>query len=472
MDHSYHLSSQANKSAYSRLQSHLLRSSFGLPAGTSSLALHLEIGIRPIEVCADEAALKLLLQAHRQDAPLLLSYSKATTTKCFAKSGQGWPGRAQDLLVNIHLDATLAIDWKVSRPLTNIQHEQHNFEDRVSQPPVLRHSRYILQTELFAATTPFLYTDGGYHHGRAGGGYLLLIGGCILFKGAIGPTVAFSSTSAELQALHGALLHLHRAHRALLPRLGGALAWACDSKSAMNIVSSSRPTRYNLVATILDLLQKLGIRRLLHYKVPAHVGVRHNEVADQLATSALRTTAPAAFQAQTWPAIKRLLHERLYEQMHNEQLLLDTPLQTSKLVLESKRPFSRRYGTLDWPHSLHRSSLRLLQLRLQRSPCLAEIFVLQGKSPPLCACSSPRTWVHLMACNHHIIRRARQSFNLTLRVTSQEQFAIDARSLLYQHPRHCILFLAHLDFRRGIHKSASSDATVHSGGQSALPAGS
>ena len=91
-----------------------------------------------------------------------------------------------------------------------------------------------------------------------------------------------SSTLCELYAILDAV--------SLTCQKGVNAVIICDSKPALQSLSSIQPTHSTVVQRILSCMALLSHRNLtIHFVwVPSHVGLRHNETVDRLAKEACR----------------------------------------------------------------------------------------------------------------------------------------------------------------------------------------
>ena len=95
--------------------------------------------------------------------------------------------------------------------------------------------------------------------------------------------------TSELVAIKLALEWIIQVNDDLLPPGRDVVIYSDSLSSLMSLETGSSSSRPNLVQDILNLIDSIVCRKITLTWVPAHVAIRGNEVADQLAKEALET---------------------------------------------------------------------------------------------------------------------------------------------------------------------------------------
>ena len=148
-----------------------------------------------------------------------------------------------------------------------------------------------VETVTSSVTSPCrIYTDGSLQADGAAGGAVFSPDMEPPDRGWVGRRLRdhSSSTLCELYAILDAV--------SLACQRGVNAVIVCDSKPALQSLSSVRPVHSTVVLQILSFLSLMRRRDLtiLFSWVPSHVGLRHNEVVDRLAKEACLLPPPVA----------------------------------------------------------------------------------------------------------------------------------------------------------------------------------
>ena len=205
-------------------------------------------------------------------------------------------------------DITHAIPpWQLVKPQVFIPSHFHkkpreNIPDEAQQYIVKESISNILDT--YPSNKQTIYTDGSLHSdtGRAGCAYVVFQDNTPIFTHSNALPRWTCTTRSELTAILAATRHVLEGDTDTLI--------VSDSKSALQSLTSSRPTHSDLVDKILAEISRCtenGVT-IKYTWIPSHIGIKENETADKEAkTAALTQTVDENTEQITLNCFKTLI---------------------------------------------------------------------------------------------------------------------------------------------------------------------
>ena len=164
-----------------------------------------------------------------------------------------------------------------------------------------------------------------------------------------------SSTLCELHAILDAV--------SIICQRGVNAAIVCDSKPALQSLSSLKPSHFIIVKQILSFLSLLSQRQLTvkFVWVPSHIGLKHNDTVDRLAKEACRLPPRGAGCPLSLTCYINLVRSAAFHPLRRRRDA-ERPQSVSINHYESvcQRPYSyRRKGLMVRRHNVVSARLRL-----------------------------------------------------------------------------------------------------------------